>query len=110
MKLLITVVHSRDKARLSQELLAAGHRFTEVASTGGLLREGNSTLLIGVEDEELDAVLSLIEKNCKSREQFINPRPLPLSEVGPFPFPTPMKVRVGGAIVFVVAIEQFHRF
>lgn len=110
MKLLITVVHSRDKARLTQELLAGGYRFTEVASTGGLLREGNTTLLLGVEDEELEAVLSLIEKNCKSREQFISPRPLPLSEAGPFPFPTPMKVRVGGAIVFVVEVEQFFRF
>ncbi|MBC7327166.1 cyclic-di-AMP receptor [bacterium] len=110
MKLLITVVHSRDKARLTQELLASGYRFTEVASTGGLLREGNTTLLIGVEDEELSSVLSIIEKNCKSREQFINPRPLPLSEAGPFPFPTPLKVRVGGAIVFVVEVAQFYRY
>jgi len=108
MKLLITVVHSRDKARLNQALLAAGYRFTEVASTGGLLREGNTTLFIGVEDEELEVVISLIKKNCKSREQLINP--LPFGEAGPFPLPTPMEVRVGGAIVFVVEVEQFFRF
>lgn len=110
MKLLITVVHNRDKNALSSALLSAGYRFTEVASTGGLLREGNTTFLIGVEEEELQNVLSIVEKNCKTREQFITSRPLTISDPSAWTLPIPVKIQVGGAVVFVIDVESFHRF
>ncbi|MDW8291467.1 MAG: cyclic-di-AMP receptor, partial [Armatimonadota bacterium] len=53
MKLVIAVVHDRDKNKISDALLRNGFKFTKVASTGGFLREGNVTLFIGVEDEDL---------------------------------------------------------
>ncbi|MCS7308615.1 MAG: cyclic-di-AMP receptor, partial [Armatimonadetes bacterium] len=60
MKLVIAVVHDRDKNKISDTLLRNGFKFTKVASTGGFLREGNVTLFIGVEDEDLEQVLRLI--------------------------------------------------
>ena len=47
MKLIVAVLHDRDQKRASEALLRAGHKFTKIASTGGFLREGNVTLLIG---------------------------------------------------------------
>ncbi len=54
MKLVIAIVHERDKHKVSDALLQAGHKFTIVASTGGFLRDGNVTFLVGTEDENVD--------------------------------------------------------
>ena len=109
MKLVITVVHDRDKNRITEALLRNGMKFTKIGSTGGFLREGNVTLLIGVDDEEVDRVINVIGESCKTREQFVNVLPPDAAPVGSF-MPSPVKVLVGGAILFVVDVERFERF
>ncbi len=109
MKLVVTVIHDRDKHRTMDALRNAGFKFTQVASTGGFLREGNITLLIGTEDEDLNGLLSLIRDSCKTREQYVNLLPPDTSQVGAF-IPSPVKVLVGGAIAFVLPVERFERF
>ncbi len=109
MKLVIAVIHNRDKGRVVDALLESNFKFTQVASTGGFLREGNTTLLIGVDDDLLEPLLSLLEQNCRTREQFVNPLPPDTAPIGSF-LPTPISVEVGGAVVFVLPVEQFVRF
>lgn len=109
MKLVVTVIHDRDKHKTMDALRRAGFKFTQVASTGGFLREGNVTLLIGTEDENVEQLLSLIGESCKTREQFVNLLPPDTSQVGAF-IPSPVKVLVGGAIAFVLNVERFERF
>ncbi len=109
MKLAISIVHNRDKGRISDELVKAGYKFTVVGSTGGFLKEGSSTFLIGVEEPELQALLAIIEQNCKAREQLVNVSTFEPTPPGGF-IPTPIKVPVGGSVVFVIDVEQFHRF
>lgn len=109
MKMLITVVHRRDNHAVTRALLAAGYSFTVMASTGGFLREGNVTLLLGVSPAQLDEVLRIIEENSRTREQFVNVMPPEAGTIGAF-VPTPVRISVGGAIVFVLDVEQFHRF
>ncbi len=109
MKLVITIVHDRDKNRIAEALLRNGFKFTKIGSTGGFLREGNVTLLIGVEDKELDKLMQVIGEGCKTREQFVNVLPPDAAPVGTF-MPSPVKVLVGGAVVWVVNVERFERF
>jgi uncharacterized protein YaaQ len=109
MKLVITVVHDRDKNRITESLLRNGFKFTKIGSTGGFLREGNVTLLIGVEEEELEQCLQVIGDSCKTREQFVNVLPPDAAPVGTF-MPSPVKVLVGGAVTFVVDVERFERY
>jgi uncharacterized protein YaaQ len=109
MKLVITVVHDRDKSKITESLLRNGFKFTKIGSTGGFLREGNVTLLIGVEEPELEKALQVIGDSCKTREQFVNVLPPDAAPVGTF-MPSPVKVLVGGAVVFVVDVERFERF
>ncbi|HZT41249.1 MAG TPA: cyclic-di-AMP receptor [Chthonomonadaceae bacterium] len=109
MKLVITVVHDRDKNKITEALLRSGFKFTKVASTGGFLREGNVTLLIGVESNELERLIQLISDSCKTREQFVNVLPPDAAPVGTF-MPSPVKVLVGGAVCFVMDVERFERF
>ncbi len=109
MKLVLTVVHDRDKNKITETLLRNGFKFTKIGSTGGFLREGNVTFLIGVEETELDKVLSVIGESCKTREQFVNVLPPDAAPVGAF-MPSPVKVLVGGAVAFVMDVERFERF
>ena len=83
-------------------------RSSRLHSSGGFLKEGNSTILVGVEDDRVDAVLKLISDNCHSRRQFVNPMP-PIMEPGEFYMPYPVEVEVGGATVFVLPVERFER-
>ena len=108
MKLIIAIVHQRDKQRVNDALLQAGHKFTVVASTGGFLRDGNTTLLIGSEKDKVDDVLIVLRECCSTREQFVTqPAPDILGAGGGMM--NPVKVTVGGAIIFVVDVEKFER-
>ena len=109
MKLLIAIVQDDDAARLVSALMSEGFGATKLATTGGFLRAGNTTLLIGVDDTKLDAALAVIEKICHSRKQ-IATAPTPMtSTVGSYT-PYPIEVTVGGATVFQVNVEQFKKF
>lgn len=64
MKLILAIIRDRDDANVVQQLVERGYRVTRVASTGGFLRRGNVTLLIGVEDAQVQAVLAQIREAC----------------------------------------------
>ena len=109
MKLATCIVHNRDRNRVTDELIKAGFKFTVIGSTGGFLREGNTTFLIGLEAEELPTLKKVFAQNCQSRDQLVNVMPFEAAPPGAF-MPSPVKVPVGGAVMFVVDVEQFHRF
>lgn len=89
--------------------MRAGFKFTVIASTGGFLREGNTSLLIGLEDDEAETLLALVGQNCKAREQVLNVAQFEAGAPGAF-VPSPVKVPVGGAVVFLMPVERFERF
>ena len=109
MKLIMSIVNSDDARPLLEVLSRQGHRATMVSTTGGFLRQGNSTILIGVEDDQMETVLGIIKENCQSRKQFVNPLP-PIMEPGELYMPAPVEIEVGGATVFVLDVERFERF
>jgi uncharacterized protein YaaQ len=65
MKLIMAIVKDSDAMDVSDALVEHGFRVTRVASTGGFLRRGRVTLLIGVEEDSLDMVFGLIEGACR---------------------------------------------
>lgn len=109
MKLAVCIVHNRDKGKITDELVKSGFKFTIIGSTGGFLREGNTTFLIGVQEAELATLQAVVQQNCQSRDQLVNVMPYEAAPPGAF-VPTPVKVPVGGAVMFVLDVEQFHRF
>ena len=110
MKLLIAIVQDEDTSRLMNKLMNDGFGATKLATTGGFLRSGNTTLLIGVDDEKVSTVMNIIEQTCKSRKQMA-PVHAPMSgSAGMYVPAYPVQVTVGGAIVFVMDVEQFHKF
>lgn len=109
MKLIIAVVQDKDSNRLSNALVKAEYRATKLASTGGFLKAGNSTFLIGIDDDKIEDVLEIIKTNCQSREQLVAPVS-PMGGNADSYVPYPVEIQVGGATVFVVPVEQFEQF
>lgn len=62
MKLVIAVIHDEDSHRLTERLNKAGFMATKLASTGGFLKTGNTTIFVGTEKEKLEEVLEIIKK------------------------------------------------
>lgn len=110
MKLIFAVIRDKD-ANMAVDGLAQAHiGVTKLASTGGFLRDGNTTLMIGVEEGRVEAVMEILRENCAKRTETEIVMPhgtggIPAWGVGC----TPLKVEVGGATVFVVDVAEFRK-
>ncbi len=110
MKLIIAIAHERDKHKLGDALLQNGLTFTKLGSTGGFLRQGNVTILVGVEDGDTARVMDIIKSACRSSEGFVNlPSQSGAPNLGTFD-PHPLRVEAGGAVAFVLQVDSFERF
>ena len=109
MKLIIAIVQDEDASRLISTLMNEGYSVTKLATTGGFLRAGNTTLLLGGEDDRVKGALDVIERVCKSRKQ-IATSPSPVAGTSGVYAPYPIEVVVGGATVFVTNVEQFEKY
>ncbi|MDF2903398.1 MAG: hypothetical protein K0S25_1036 [Bacillus sp. (in: firmicutes)] len=109
MKLILAVIQDQDSNRLLNALVDNNFRATKLASTGGFLKSGNTTFMIGTEDSLVEQALEIIKENCQSREQFVAPIS-PMGGSAESYVPYPIEIKVGGATVFVLPVDQFHRF
>ena len=66
MKMMIMIVKDSDSEVLTRALTGAQYRVTAISSTGGFLRSGVATLLIGVEDAQVEAASELIRATLKA--------------------------------------------
>lgn len=108
MRLVIAVVQDQDVHRLLERLNDKRYSATKLASTGGFLRQGNTTLLIGVEAGKVQEVVDIIKDTCQTREQLVTPLAT-MGRTANSYLPTPIEVSVGGATVFVVEVESFTK-
>lgn len=108
MKLVIAIVHDEDSHKVMDKLLENGFGVTKLATTGGFLKSGNTTLLIGVEKEKVDEVINIIKELCKSRTE-LTTTPTPNTwGIGGY-MPLTVEVQVGGATIFVVDVDRFEK-
>ena len=68
MKLIIAIIRDADASPVIDGLVTKGYRVTRVASTGGFLRRGNATLLVGVEDQHVEPVVEVFREACSPPE------------------------------------------
>jgi uncharacterized protein YaaQ len=104
-KLLIAVVHADDAGGLVEALRAADLRVTEVASRGGFLGARNVMVFTGVEDDQVDLAMKLIDESCHSRTENV-----PVEMLGGIDANwLPTEVTHGGATVFVLPVDAIKR-
>lgn len=101
MKLLLAIINNDDAHTVSTQLSKSGFFITKISSTGGFLMNGNSTFLIGLNDDDVDDAIAIIKKYSKDRVQ---PAPVDLQSVPS----AQAQVTVGGATVFVLNIEHYE--
>ena len=106
MKMIIAIVNSDDAGVVNQSLIKNGFRITKLPTQGGFLRAGNTTFLIGVEEEKVQEAIDIIREHSKSRKQIIPTT----AEMGINFFPAiPVEVMVGGATIFVLDVDPFEK-
>lgn len=106
MKLVLAVVQDLDADDAVAALTEANYRVTRVASTGGFFRQGNTTLLCGVEDAQVADLIAILRRVCKRRTHMkpIASHPTdPSAMLGAY-----VEVPVGGATLFVLDVERFE--
>lgn len=104
MKLVLAIVSGDDANKVSSALIKQNFFVTNIASTGGFLRDKSSTFLIGTDDKNIPEVLEIIKKYSKTRN-----KPIPKSVIREFKMfeNLPGEVKMGGATVFVIDVDQF---
>ena len=111
MKMVVAIVQGKDAGMLLDKLVEQKFGVTRINTSGGFLRESNVTLLIGVDDWRVDAVLTTIRAVCRTRSRYISPLPggidPALSTQGQAALP--VEIQVGGATVFVLNVERYLR-
>lgn len=96
MKMIFAVIRDKDSYAAIGALSEKNIGVTKLASSGGFLREGNTTLMIGVEDSRVEEVMGILRENCAKRTQIDVAAPYP---IGGAPFGTiiiaPSRWRLG---------------
>lgn len=103
MKLIIAIVSRDDAGIVMKELIKKNFIVTKLASSGGFLKSGNTTLMIGTSDELVDRAVSIIKEYSQSRKELV-----PSSIVNDFGMfsSIPIEVNVGGATLFILDVEK----
>ncbi len=106
MKMVMAIINADDANTVVSALTKSGFFVTKLATTGGFLKTGNTTVLIGVDEEKLDEVLSIINEHSHSRKQLVPSA----SDFGIGMIPAaPVEISVGGATIFVMDVERFEK-
>ncbi|NLC05139.1 MAG: transcriptional regulator [Erysipelothrix sp.] len=104
MKLILTIVSNDDSSSVSSALTKEDYQVTRLATTGGFLRAGNTTLIVGTEDDRVDRAIELIGQESKKRTEIVpSTTSYDIGRHASFP----VEVEVGGATIFVLDVEQF---
>ena len=107
-KLVLAIIQDEDAFHVMDLLSAKGFGVTKLASTGGFLRAGSTTLICAVSEDSIPELVDVIEKKCKSRKQITSVNAMNVNANESFA-PYPVEVTVGGANIFVLNIEEFKR-
>lgn len=107
MKLIVAIINNDDANTVVSNVTKAGYQATRLNTSGGFLRAGNVTLLIGVEAKKVDEVVNIIGEHSSQRKKIT---PVNTTYIGESMLSSmPVEVTVGGATIFVLDVEQFYK-
>jgi uncharacterized protein YaaQ len=105
MKLILTIIQADDAAQTVDTLTGCGYRVTRMATQGGWLRQANVTLLIGLQDNQIDHALKVLARVAGKRSRVVDVPGDALHGIAP----SEMVLETGGATVFVLDVAQHAR-
>lgn len=108
MRLVLAVVQTPDADPLLQLLNDQGFTATKIQGDASVGEHGLAAVVVGVDDDEVDAVISAVHAKARGRTRRIDPL-WPLAERAEFWIPAPIEVGAGGATVYVLPVRRFER-
>ena len=106
-KLIFAIVNKDDSSAVQSALTKEKFSVTKLATTGGFLLAGNTTFIIGTDDEKVEQVLGIIEENSTRRTQIV---PSSIAYGAGLSSAYPIEVTVGGATIFVTDVSRFEKY
>ena len=106
MKLMLIILNNEDVIDVTKALLKNKYYVTKLATTGGLLLNGNTTLLVGTDDSRVNDLATIVTEHCKSRRQSV---PTEVSDQYSMFASLPVDVQVGGATIFVLDVAKSYK-
>lgn len=104
MKLILAIINDDDIHAVLTSLTKKDFYVTKMASTGGFLKAGNTTIICGIDAARVDDAIEIIKHNSKKRTVAV----AGTASMGAIPsLPTAITTTAGGATIFVIDVEQF---
>lgn len=107
MKLILAIINNDDAAEVSAKLTLEGFTITKLSTTGGFLQAGNTTLLIGTEDDQVGRVREIIQESSFTRRKTV-PTHSSYGR-GIAPGDRAAEISVTGATLFVLSVDSFEK-
>ena len=109
MKMIMAIVSSDDANRVSSHLTKENYSVTKLSTTGGFLKAGNTTILVGTDDDKVDHALEIIAQHSKKRTQMMPASIVSMGTNSRVINSHPVEITVGGATVFILNVERFEK-
>ena len=107
MKLVIAVIQDYDTDSLLKAVTAHGLMATRIASAGGFLRAGNTTVFMAVEDDQVALIKRLLSRHCRNREDESIVEQLPFLDS--YESEHVAASVIGGGVAFVARLTHFEK-
>ena len=106
MKLVLAIVGNDDSGMVSAALTKEGFSVTKLATTGGFLKAGNTTFIVGTDDDKVDEVISIVSAQSRRRTQLVpSTTTMDIGVYSAFP----VEVAVGSSTIFVLNVDRFEK-
>ena len=103
MKLVYAIIRNDNEDDVTSALMQEGFTVTRLSTTGGFLRKGSTTLMIALQDEQLEQCIDIIKQQSGSRPYVSGSSLMNYTTM-------PMNVEIGGATIMVVPLERFEKY
>lgn len=110
MKLMYIIVRQDNEADVEDSLIKEGFRITKLATSGGFLRRGNTTLFSCVQDNDVDKAINIIKNECGKRQKIQVEMPINLPSTAINYTTIPTTIEIGGATIIVTDVYKFEQF
>ena len=110
MKLMYIIVRQDNEADVVDALLKENFVITKLATSGGFLRKGNTTLFSCVQNNEVNKAINIIKDQCGKRQKIQVDMPINLPSTTINYTTVPTTIEIGGATIIVTDVYKFEKF
>lgn len=110
MKLIYIIVRQDNEGDVVDALIKENFQITKLATSGGFLRKGNTTLLSCVQDNEVNKAINIIKEECGKRQKIQIDMPINLPSTAINYSTVPTTIEIGGATIIVTDVYKFEKF